>query len=176
MRSLLTIVFLTGATLLSPTAGRAASDTSKLGYVDMTRALNEVEDGKSAKTKLKNEFEGRQKKLDEMQQALKKDKDEFEKRMAMMKPEAKAQKQEELQRKFLELQQTYMQLQKELIDQETKLTQDITSKMRNVIARIGDREGYTMILDIGETVLYYKRHMDLTDQIVKEYNGQFGKK
>ncbi|MEK7704105.1 MAG: OmpH family outer membrane protein [Myxococcota bacterium] len=175
MRSLLTSAILIGA-LLAPAAGMAAAATTKLGYVAMTRALNEVEDGKAAKNKLKNEFEGRQKKLDEMQQGLKNDKDEFDKRIAMMKPEAKAQKQEELQRKFLELQQTYMQLQKELVDQETKLTQDITAKMRNVIARIGDRDGYMMILDIGETVLYYKRHMDLTDQVVKEYNAQFGKK
>ena len=49
-------------------------------------------------------------------------------------------------------------------------------KRQIVIARIGDRDGYMMILDIGETVLYYKRHMDLTDQVVKEYNAQFGKK
>ena len=151
----------------------ARADEMKIGYVDMARALNEVEEGKAAKAKLKADFDGKQKKLDEMQNELKAAKDDFEKKAAMMKPEAKQAKQEELQKKFVELQQTYMQLQKELMDKEGAVTQDITGKLRKILARIGDREGYSIILDIGETVLYFKRHMELTDKVVQEYNEQY---
>jgi outer membrane protein len=156
------------------TATRA--DEMKVGYVDMARALNEVEEGKAAKAKLKADFDGKQKKLDEMQNELKAAKEDFEKKAAMMKPDAKQAKQEELQKKFIELQQTYMQLQKELMDKENAVTQDITGKLRKIIARIGDREGYTIVLDIGETVIYFKRHMELTDKVVREYNEQHSAK
>jgi outer membrane protein len=154
----------------------AYADDMKIGYVDMARALNDVEEGKAAKAKLKADFDGKQKKLDEMQNELKAAKEDFEKKAAMMKADAKQAKQEELQKKFVELQQTYMQLQKELMDKEGAVTQDITGKLRKIVVRIGDREGYSIILDIGETVLYFKRHMELTDKVVQEYNEQYGGK
>jgi outer membrane protein len=145
----------------------------KIGYVDMARALNEVEDGKAAKAKLKADFDEKQKKLDKMQNDLKAKKDEFDKKAAMMNPEAKAQKQDELQRSFLELQRTYMELQKELSDREAQITAEIADKLRRVIASLGDRDGYNLIVNIGDTVLYYKRHQDMTDEVVREYNRQF---
>jgi outer membrane protein len=157
-------------------AAPAHAADPKIGYVDVARALNQVEDGKTAKAKLKGDFDGKQKKLDKMQNGLKAKKEDFEKKRAMMKPEVRMQKQEELQREFLNLQQTYVQLQQELMASENKVTQEIAAKMRKVIARIGDRDAYLLIIDIGETVLYYKRHMDVTDQVVKEYNKQYGKK
>ncbi len=148
----------------------------KIAYVDMARALNEVEDGKSAKARLKKDFDEKQKKLDKLQNELKAKKDDFDKKSSMMKSDVKQAKQEELQRSFLELQQTYMQLQKELMDKENQLTQEIAGKLRTVIDKIGDKDNYTVILDIGETVLYYKRHMDITDDVVRAYNRQYGGK
>lgn len=152
----------------------AAKSDVKVGYVDMARAVQTVNDGKKAKAKLKSDFEAKQKKLDEMQKGLKKKKEDFEKKASMMKADARQRKQEELQREFLELQQTYMQLQKELIDEETRVMQDIGAKLRKTIAKLGDRDNYHMILDIGETVLYYKRHQDVTDDVIKEYNRNYG--
>ncbi len=161
--------------VLGVASSGAAADV-KVGYVDMAKALNEVDDGKTAKAKLKSDFDEKQKKLDALQNDLKAKKDDFDKKSGMMKPEVKAEKQEELQRKFMELQQTYMQLQKELMDKESQLTNEIAGKLRSIIAKIGDRDGYNMILDIGESVLYYKRHQDVTDQVVQEYNRQYANK
>lgn len=154
----------------------AKADDLNVAYVNMAKALNEVEDGKAAKDKLKREYEAKQEKLDKMQKDLKAKKDAFEARKGMMKPEARTAQQEELQKEFLELQQTYMQLQQELMGNESRVTQEIANKLRNVIAKIGDRESYHLVLDIGDTVLYYKRHQDITEQVVKEYNKQYGKK
>lgn len=173
MRLIAPAIFVTCLTGLN-IAARA--DEMKVGYVNMAQALNEVEEGKAAKAKLKADFDGKQKKLDEMQNELKAAKDDFEKKAGMMKPDAKQAKQEELQKKFVELQQTYMSLQKELMDKEGSITQDITAKLRKIIARIGDREGYSIVLDIGETVLYYKHHQELTDKVVQEYNETYGGK
>lgn len=150
----------------------AADKPLKLGYIDMARALNDVEDGKSAKTRLKSDFDEKQKKLDKMQQDLKAKKEEFDKKSAMMNADVKAQKQDELQRSYVELQRNYMEMQKELSERESQLTSEIADKIRRVIAMIGDRDGYNVILNIGDTVLYYKRHLDITDEVVREYNKQ----
>ena len=154
----------------------AAPGEPKIGYVDMARALNDVEDGRSAKAKLKGDFELKQKKLDKMQTDLRDKKEAFDKRVAMMKPEARADKEGELQRTMMEVQQTYMQLQQELVESEGALTQGIRKKLQAVIDRMGDKESYFLILNTGDTVLYNKRHMDLTDDLIREYNKQYGKK
>ena len=92
-----------------------------------------------------------------------------------MKADVKQRKAEELQRSFMDLQQTYAKLQKELMEKESALTQEIYRKLTAVIDSIGDRDGYTLIMDIGDTVLYHKSHMDLTDEVIKEYNRRHGK-
>lgn len=165
------------AVLLQIAANPAfAAEEPKIGYVDMPRALNEVEDGKAAKSKLKADFDQKQQKLDKMQNDLMAKKEEFEKHASMMKADAKLAKQQELQAEVMEVQKTYMQLQQELVESENKITQDIGKKLKTVIEKIGDRDGYLLILNIGETVLYNKRHMDCTDEVIREYNKQFGKK
>ncbi len=150
----------------------AAEKPLKIGYIDMARALNDVEDGKSAKTRLKSDFDEKQKKLDKMQQDLKAKKEDFDKKSAMMNADVKSQKQDELQRSYVELQRNYMEMQKELSEREAQLTSEIADKLRRVIAMIGDRDGYNVILNIGDTVLYYKRHLDITDEVVREYHKQ----
>jgi Skp family chaperone for outer membrane proteins len=90
-----------------------------------------------------------------------------------MRPEVRSQKEQELQRELMQLQQTYVQMQRELMSEETRLTRDISERIKAVVGKIGDRDGYTMILNIGESVLYHKRHMDITDDVVAAYNKQY---
>jgi outer membrane protein len=148
----------------------------RIGYVDINRVLNEVNDGKSAVVKLKTDFERKQKQLDKMQTDLKAKKEQFDKRAAMMKPDVKQQKAQELQAEFMQVQDTYMKLQRELMAKEGEIKQGIFGKIRKVVDRIGDRDAYDMILTIGDTVLYHKRHRDITDDVVRAYNKQYAKK
>ena len=151
----------------------AAPTAHKVAYVELARALNEVHDGKTAKAKLKKQFEAKQKKLDAEQKRLKGKKDDFDKRVATMRPEVRSQKEQELQRELMQLQQTYVQMQRELMGEEPRLTRDISERIKAVVGKIGDRDGYTMLLNIGESVLYHKRHMDITDDVVAAYNKQY---
>ncbi len=169
---MLTLTLLASLLTTQPAVGAG----QKVAYVDMARALNEVNDGKNAKAKLKKEFEARQKQLDAEQSRLKRKKADFDKRVATMRPEVRSQKEQELQRELMALQQTYVQMQRELMGQEGKVTQEIGERLKSIIGKIGDRDGYTMILNIGESVLYHKRHMNITDEVVTVYNKKFAKK
>lgn len=172
-----TIGFLALPFILVSLVGTTAHAANvKVGYVEMARAFAELEDSKTARTKLKKEFDKKQKQLDDRQKKLQTMKTDFDKRQAMMKDDVKRQKQAEMQKEFMELQQTYMQLQQELGKQEQELIQKISVKMKRVVERVGDREGFDMILDIGDTVLYYKKHQDITDLVIREYNREYGKK
>ncbi len=151
----------------------------KIGYVDMQRILNEVEDGAKAKEKLKKEFNEKQAQLDKKQEDLKKKKEDYDKQALVLKEDAKRQKQQELQQDFIELQQLYAKLQKELSENELGLTKDIFDKAQSVIAEIAQKDGFTLILDKAEgRILFALPSMDITNEVIRKYNEKYtgGKK
>ncbi|MCC6811096.1 MAG: OmpH family outer membrane protein [Deltaproteobacteria bacterium] len=155
-------------------AAQADTPAFKIGYVDMQSALNLIEEGKKEKNKLKKDFDVKQKRLDDMQQELKKSKEDYDKQSAMLKDDVRMKKQTELQEKFMKLQQEYVAMQKDLSEREQAVTREIFGKMKGIIEKIGDRDNYTLILERNEgNVLYFKKHMDITDEVVRIYNSQF---
>jgi len=58
--------------LLSLFARPLRAEETKLGFVDLRRALAETEEGRKAHTSLKKEFDKKQKELDEQQEEVKK--------------------------------------------------------------------------------------------------------
>lgn len=149
----------------------AFAQSTKIAYVDLQRALLEVEDGKKAKAKLKKEFDQKQVQLDKKQQRVKKMKDELESGAMMMTEEAKRQKAVELQQSMYELQQLYMTLQGELSQKEAEATKKIFDRMGKIIENIGKERKYDMILEKTESsVLYAPSSMDITNEVIKRYN------
>lgn len=151
----------------------------KIGYVDMQRVLNEVEDGAKAKERLKKEFNEKQAQLDKKQEDLKKKKDDYDKQALVLKEDAKRQKQQELQQDFIELQQLYAKLQKELSENELSLTKEIFDKAQAIIAEISQKDGFTLVLDKAEgRILYALPSMDITNEVIRKYNEKYsgGKK
>ncbi|MGC8928360.1 MAG: OmpH family outer membrane protein [Myxococcota bacterium] len=164
--------------LLLPVASYAQTKI-KIGYVDMQRVLNEVEDGAKAKEKLKREFNEKQAQLDKKQEELKKKKEDYDKQSLVLKEDARRQKQQELQQDFIELQQLYAKLQKELSENELGLTKEIFDKAQVIIAEIAQRDGFTLILDKAEgRILYALPSMDITNEVIRKYNERYsgGKK
>lgn len=151
----------------------AAFAQTKIAYVDLQRALLEVEDGKKAKAKLKKEFDAKQKELDEKQKQVVKMKETLESSAQMMTEQARQQKAMELQKKMYELQQLYMKLQGELSQKEAKATQEIFERMGAIIETIGKEKSYDLILEKTESsVLYAPKVMDITSEVIKRYNSK----
>jgi outer membrane protein len=152
-----------------------ASAEQKIGYVDLQRALNEVDEGKAAKAQLKKDFDAKQKTLDERQDELKKLKADFDKQSVVMADQAKRDKQGELDRKYMETQQLYMQMQKELAEREQEVTKGIFEKMSKVIGEIAEAEGFTMIFDrTGSGLIYAPVSLDVTNELIRKYNARGG--
>jgi outer membrane protein len=177
MKTALRIVApLAAALALAPVAARA---DVKLGFVDLQRALNEVDEGKAAKAQLKKDFDVKQKTLDERQDELKKLKVDFDKQSVVMAEPAKRDRQAELDRKFMETQQLYVQMQKELSEREREVTKGIFDRMAKIIGEIAEAEGFTMIFDRENSGLIYAPvSLDVTNELIRKFNarGPAGKK
>ncbi len=163
---------LAAGALLLPAAALAAE--VKLGYVDLQRALNEVEEGKAAKAKLKKKFEKSQQQLDAEQEKLKKAKEELDRKKLAMDEATLRQKAMELDQEMVRVSGIYAKLQKELTEEERKATGEIFKKMRELIGVIAEKEGFTFVLEANESgLLYGPPSLDVTNDLVRKYNEKY---
>jgi len=152
---------------------QAFAQETKVAYVDLQKALNEVTDGKAAKEKLKKEFDAKQKQLDKKQEDVKKLKENLEAQAMMLSEDARRERAMDLQKKMYELQQLYIQLQGDLSKKEAEATKKIFEKMGKIIEDLGKEKGFDMILERSESsILFAKPGLDLTDELVRRYNSK----
>lgn len=149
---------------------------ARFAVVDLQRALNETEDGRQAKARLKKIFQSRQQVLDKKQEELKKMKDDIEKQKDVLSRAALQERLEAYQKAFVELQTTYVEYQRELAQKEAQLTKSILDRMQAILRRIGQTENYSLIVERNEGgVMWVPGHLDLTDQVIQRYNAGEGK-
>lgn len=170
---LLTIVTFAATAFFVTGLANTVDAQVKIGVVDLQRAINETEDGRQAQKRLKKLFDERQKSLDAKQQSLKAQKESLERQQGVLADDAFRKKAEKFQQDLMELQNEYMQYQQELSQKESELTQKILEKMQQILRRIGQTDGYTLIIEANEGgVVFVPSNLDLTDVLIQRYNRQ----
>ncbi|MCA9604132.1 MAG: OmpH family outer membrane protein [Myxococcales bacterium] len=167
---------LVAALLLATIAPKLYAQATRIAVVDLQRALNETEDGRRAKNRLKALFNRRQQALDKRQNELKALKTEIEAQQKVLSREALQKRVEEYQKAFIELQSTYVEYQRELAQKEAQLTREIIARMERILRRIGQSEGYTLIVERNEGgVVWVPSNLDVTDLVIQRYNAGEGR-
>ncbi len=160
--------------LVGGVAARAAHADDKIAFVDLQRALEETKDGQQAKARLKADFDQKQKELDAKQEELKKMKEDFDKKSSLMKDDAKQKMQQDMQQRLMQLQETYARLQGDLQKKEAEATRGILAKLSGVVQKIAERENFSMVLERSSSVVYGKPALDITNEVIRNYNSQSG--
>jgi outer membrane protein len=154
---------------LAPALARAEQ---KIGFVDLQRALNEVDEGKAAKALLKRDFDEKQKQLDGKKAEFDKLQADLEKQAVVMSDAAKKDKANELDRRARELQGLFMQLQKDLSDRERDATKGIYDRMAVIVREIAEAEGFSVVLEKNAGLIYAPTSLDLTNELIRKYNSR----
>lgn len=150
-----------------------ASGNTKIGYMDLQKALNESESGKEAKIVFNKRVEELQKVLDEKQTELKKLQEELEKQKGLLTSEARSEKEKVYQQKLKDVQRFAKDSQEELQQKDAEMTKKILKDLREVIKKIGTEEGYTIIIEKGDSlVLFAAEGVDITDKVIKAYSSK----
>jgi len=145
----------------------------KVGCVDIQRAMNECHAGIEAKKAIGKEMEKLQKLFGERQKELQAMKESFDKQALMMKPEARAAKEKEFQTKVRDYQRWLEDNQKEIQQKGREMELTILQGVQKVVKKIGEEEGYTLVLEKNENiVLYSSKAIDFTDRVIKGYDAQ----
>lgn len=165
--------FVTGVALALPLLLPAAARADvKIGYVDMQRALSEVEEYRSAMSRLQKSLESKTTELKKEEDALLKEAEMLSKQSATMNDEAKRARQGEIQAKYISLREKQARAQEELAKSQERELKPIETRFRQVIDQIAQREGFTLVVN-SAVVLYAPPSLELTNEVVRLYNDRY---
>ncbi len=153
---------------MAVTAG--AQEATKIGYVDLQKAIQETSTGKKAKGELEKEFNAKKAELQKKEADLKKMAEDLEKKKVALSDEMKAKKQQELQVEMMKFQREVTESQQNIQKKERDLTEPILKKLQASLDQVAKAKGLSVVLEKSEqSVLWAKKDLDLTDELVKEY-------
>lgn len=143
----------------------------KIGYVDVSKVFDDYSHTKQSKAVLDKEIKIKEEKVREMETELRQLREDFETQKATLSDEVKAQKEALIKDKSDQIQNFTDQAEEELSNKEAKLTEDIVGEIYSMINSIGDKDGFSVILDKSNLIYGYKG-LDLTDRILKELEAK----
>lgn len=152
-------------------AGTAFAADTKIGYIDMQRAINTSEVGKEAKEQLAARLKKAQDEINIKQEDLKRLKEELEKQGMLLSDAARGAKEKDYQQKLKEFQRFTKDAQDELQAKDEEFTRKILEGMEKVIQEYGRKNNYAFIFVKNESMLFVDEKADLTDEVLKLFNA-----
>ena len=152
-------------------AAAIANADTKIGFVDMQKAIQATAAGKKAKTELEGEFNKKKKELEKKEADLKKMGEDLERKKAVLSEEVLGKKQAEFQEEMLKYREVVSKSQVEIQKKERDLTAPILDKMKKVIEKLAKDKGYAMVLENSQMVLYATPESDLTAEVTKAFEA-----
>lgn len=173
MKKIVSIVIV--ATIMCWSFGAMAAD--KTAFINMREILFKSDAGKAAAEKLRTFVDKRKQEIQEKEDLLKKMKDEIEKQRMTLTEMALKEKELVYQREFKDYKRYIDDSNDEMQLKEQEAFQSMLPEILKIVSAIGEKENYTMIIDIGSMSLpYYSKKSDITDQVITDYNKDFASK
>jgi len=160
---LLTMVFLQPAPL--------AAQNVKVGVVDLQKFQKNSKAFQKASVGVKKKFDDMQQKLNDERNAVGKLDEELKKQSMMLSLDAQEDKKRELEKKQRQFKFMYDEFSQEMKDTEMEAIKKVMKELEKVVEKIGEKEGYTIILErrtLG--LLYFNNTIDITDRVTDAYD------
>ncbi|HUO03585.1 MAG TPA: OmpH family outer membrane protein [Candidatus Binataceae bacterium] len=156
--------------VLIAAAGSVRAEANKFAYVDVQRALNECDAGKRAKAEFQSKIKSLESRLQPQQDEVQSLKDQLEKKGMLMTDDQRQRLQDQLQAKLKNFERDYKDDQDELQKEDNKVTAKIVHDLAQIIRSMGQRDGYTMVMEKG-SILWGAPGIDITDSVIRSYNA-----
>jgi outer membrane protein len=97
---------------------------------------------------------------------------EIEKKSSVWSQQVKEEKERDFQKRVRELQLKSEDAQFELQQLEKQIMEPILNELQKVIAEMGEKNGYALILDSRAGILYADKSMDISELVKKELDSR----
>ena len=160
---------LIGLVFFGPLAITSFAAESRIGFVDIQKAVLGTKEWKKNFEIFKKDFAKEKKKIKARENRIKKMLQDLNKQSSVLDPEVKKKKEDRFRKEKIAFERYLKDQNDEFGKNEKEITQKILIKMMKVIKKIGKEKKYTMILE-EKVVLYKDQGKDLTALATKTYN------
>ncbi|MGC9080724.1 MAG: OmpH family outer membrane protein [Sulfurihydrogenibium sp.] len=148
------------------------SKAANVAYVDLEKVMNESEKGKKYKKELENKLEFYQNKAKDLQAKLQ----DLQKQLQSpaLNDKAKEEKRKEMRELARQLQTLEAQANEELAKMKANAEKSMIAEIKKIVEKIAKDRNYEAVFYGGlvSGVLYASPKLDITDEVLKEYNKQ----
>ncbi|MBN1612969.1 MAG: OmpH family outer membrane protein [Deltaproteobacteria bacterium] len=156
--------------LIAPMQGKGWA-AEKTGFVDIREVMLNSDVGKKAAEEFKKIYETNKQKIQEKEAELRKLKDDLEKQRSILTESAYKEKESAAQKMFRDYQLLVKDANEDLQNRDQELSKKILPDILKVVKDIGEKEKFTMILDVSMVpIAYHTKENDLTKRVLDEFN------
>ncbi|RPH80349.1 MAG: OmpH family outer membrane protein [Nitrospiraceae bacterium] len=156
-------------------AGVANKVEGKIGVVDAARLLNETNVGKKAKDSLNAFSKNRQALIELDEKELRRMEEDFGRQASVLSPTAKREREEQFRRRVAEYQQKASDMNREVQEKQKDVLEGFREKVGLMVEKVSKRLGLQVVIDKGKggPTLYSDEGLDITGQIIDEFNREY---
>jgi len=152
-----------------------AAEAFKMGVVDPQAVLEKSKAGKKALDGLKEYVSTRQKLLSGDEEELRNTEKTLKEQIAKLSDTEKKEKETQFRTKVQEYQKRAQEFNQELQGKQKELVDEYMKKISSATKTVAEKGGYALVVDRGseqtvKIVIYNKDTVDLTDQVIKEFD------
>ncbi len=147
----------------------AQAQQLKVAVVDFQVALEGINEGKAAQTRLETMFMGKQAEIEQRESNIVAKQQEYEAKAAVLTDAARQDLERQLGEMQMEYQQFVMRAQQEMAEAEAQVLAQLVEKLQATAAEVGKAKGYTLIL--AKEAVVYSTATDITSAVVSKYNA-----
>lgn len=168
MKTVMGLALALGLSGVATTVQAADAVVTKVGIVDIEKAIKATSSGQKMSKELQGEFEKKKADFQKRDGDLRKMFEDLEKKKSLLTEDARAKKAGELQQEQMKFQKEVAESQQTIQKKERDMLEPIAKKMEELIEKLAKDGGYTAILD-RRAILWGSKSADLTDELVKEF-------
>ncbi|HPD56797.1 MAG TPA: OmpH family outer membrane protein [Smithellaceae bacterium] len=143
----------------------------KIGFINMREVIQTSNAGKRAGEEMKRIADRKQAEITSMERELKSMKEELDKKSSVMTASARSEKESAYQKKMRSYNILVNDANEELQKKDQEIFQKLMPDILKVVRSIGEKEKYTLIVDVATMpVPYFDKSQDITKKVVDEFN------
>jgi len=171
--------------MIGVAATGALAAGGKTAFIDSQKVFDMTKLGKKYQGVLREYFDSRKKILDLDADEIQKLRDDYTKQQAILKPEARKEKEDVIGRKISEFEKKRSDFNSELAKKNEELSQEFNEEMKTVLKDLAKKEKASLILNRtislvskGEVpaILYGDEDLDLTEKVIAEMDKKLDTK
>jgi outer membrane protein len=164
-----------GIMLLASLPAAEATEAFKMGVVDPQAVLEKSKAGKKALDGLKEYVSTRQKLLSGDEEELRNTEKTLKEQMLKLSDTEKKEKETQFRAKVQDFQKRAQEFNQELQGKQKELVDDYMKRISSATKTVAEKGGFALVVDKGseqtvKIVIYNKDTIDLTDQVIKEFD------